>query len=520
MKITSFKFIPFALSLFLFGSLLSAKYSFAEGSRSNDWVQFLIDRKEDSKSKLPKKKKHKKEPPSSAPAYSGPESTPGGHVAPSPTIINRVPIESRWNPEDVSQNKAVSIFNDYSFRVHQAIHKAYNPNNSSNTVSSGFNIAGAMLALANCTTDEGAKALLLRHLTGDESNSNLSADDVNSLLQGLAVQYNSLSKKLREATASDSESKIAIDAAFMTKDIDLDATLEQCRDFMVKEFGAEFKQVESGKDINDWVKQKTEGLIEKVVDDEERFDQALVTTFYSSLPWKYKFPKPETPEKQEMGVFNGEKIPFMTIKHEPVLNEDGSEQLDEGGNPVFKPIHLPYYRDDKFYSFNEETKKASNPYMAARIPLVTGGKERFGWDVVVPLDESLTPSLFSLNEKQKQDLFRQRKDRVVTKLSMPKAKYEMTSSVDVLKVAESMGDKLEGIPVGSSQVSSIKHKASTVADEERSQTAAVTVVAMSRSLGAPPPSVVLDRPFIMDLTDSETGLVLARHSVAKPTPNQ
>lgn len=242
---------------------------------------------------------------------------------------------------------------------------------------------------------------------------------------------------------------------------------------------ADFNNPETVDLINNWVKDKTDGCIEKIIKEID-LDAViyLINALYFEMKWQFQYSEAQVNE----GVFhtvNGDKnVTFM-------FSEENS-----------------YIKDDKAEGF-------SKPY--------EGGK--FSFVALLP-DEGITAEeyLNELNGEKLLNLLKNRQKKL-GKAKMPKFKAEFDASlVKPLKKLGMTNAFDEGIAdfkkmavstMGNIFINDVKHKTFIEVNETGTKAAAVTAVEMANSCV---PSyefeITLDCPFIYMIIDEETSLPL------------
>lgn len=243
--------------------------------------------------------------------------------------------------------------------------------------------------------------------------------------------------------------------------------------------------------INDWVKTKTEGKIEKIL---EMLDAdsvcVLLNAIYFKGIWASQFGKDQT---REISFRLSEKdkieVPFMYQK--------GSFRLVEKQD--FQAIALPY--------------QGSSLAMIVMLPRPVDG--------LASLEKDLNPDqveewLAELDSASTQDV----------DLYLPKFKLE--TGYDLVPACTALGMKDAfatdgsadfsgmGLPKGQLWISQIKHKAFVEVNEEGTEAAAATAVEMTREAVSRDPVFKADHPFLFLIRENTTGSILFMGRVADP----
>ena len=233
----------------------------------------------------------------------------------------------------------------------------------------------------------------------------------------------------------------------------------------------------AAKNINDWCKEKTDGMIDKVVKEND-FDLQTLMVLVNALCFDAKWESPYLEESQIAdGVFHA---------------ADGEKTLT-------------FLRETAYYEDYLSSRAATG-----FVKLYEGGK--YGFMALLPkkdldtLLSELTPEawLELWNTKQK------------TQISTAIPKFKTGTDVELKEVLAAMGmqkafsgeaeftNMIEGVPVN---VGKVIHKTFLELDNEGTRAAAVTAVEM-RCTASPvqPKQVILDRPFLYAIVDMNTGL--------------
>ncbi len=244
--------------------------------------------------------------------------------------------------------------------------------------------------------------------------------------------------------------------------------------------------------INDWVKAKTEGKIEKIL---EMLDPdsvcVLLNAIYFKGTWESQFEKEQTNE-----------APFRLSEKEnvnvPLMYQKGSFKLIE--NDDFQAIALPY--------------KGNLMSMVVVLPQKVDGLAGLEKDLSV---EKLDGWLAEIDSVSAQN----------AKLYLPKFKVE--TGYDLVPACGALGMKDAfdnagaadfsgmGWPKGKLWISQIKHKAFVEVNEEGTEAAAATAVEMATKSISMDPVFKADHPFIFIIRENATGSILFMGRMADPS---
>ena len=277
-------------------------------------------------------------------------------------------------------------------------------------------------------------------------------------------------------------------AAFITGEIQPDADyIEDLK----KDFGAEwFEMSDNMADkINQWTKEHTDGLIEKLIDGElDPLSQlVLVNAVAMDAKWSSPFSADETAD----GIF-----------HAP------------DGDVTASMMHQTLYAD---YAETDEALILRLTYSDSGLSML----------LALPKDgQSVTGVLDKLSEKGL-SYFSFPEEMTEVSLTMPKidlsAKNTLNDALQALGVRTAFSDSADFSDITKSmplQIAEVVQKARLVVDEDGTKAAAATEVDI-RAMSAPLPAVdfTLDRPFVAVIAEEETGTVCFASVIANPAEN-
>ena len=245
--------------------------------------------------------------------------------------------------------------------------------------------------------------------------------------------------------------------------------------------------------INDWVKEKTEGKIEKIL---EKLNPnsvcVLLNAIYFKGTWANKF-KIRSTEVQPFKMSATEYF-LMSLMH-----QKGRFKYLELKN--FQAVTLPY--------------QGGTLSMIILLPYTIDGLPDLEKQLT---PESLAHSLAMLDAENTQKI----------ELYLPRFKldfdYDMVPPCNNLSIKDAFDmQKADfqgmGLPKGSFCISQIKHKAFIEVDEEGSRAAAATAVSgmtIGLRMDLPNPTFRADHPFLFLIKDNETGTILFMGRVVNP----
>ncbi|HXY90830.1 MAG TPA: serpin family protein [Xanthobacteraceae bacterium] len=273
---------------------------------------------------------------------------------------------------------------------------------------------------------------------------------------------------------------------FDPKSAPVDAALRKLRAAGARVTQDDLSDPATIKAINNWVAERTKGLIPSILDEGPKMSGLVaLDALYFKAVWLEPFAKSATHAE-----------PFHLV--------GGSTFEVQMMEKLFS--RLAFRRDGRFVAVDL-------PYKNSRFSLV----------VVTTTDKPASAGEFSGIESWLYgDGFANKRVR----LSLPRFtiedKNEMLEALNKLGLAagQSSPTALTGLAENLGGISAITQKTYLRVDEEGSEAAAATAVAV-RTASAPRPDfeeMKVDKPFLFALRDGETGLVLMSGYVGRPTP--
>jgi serine protease inhibitor len=236
--------------------------------------------------------------------------------------------------------------------------------------------------------------------------------------------------------------------------------------------------------INDWVKDRTRGLIPSILDDApEQAGLVAVNALYFKDRWKAPF--------------------------DPAATRDGKFQVAGG-----KPIEVPMMHSDGHFAFRQ-----NNDFVAVELPYASGD---YRLVIVTSKDAPRAVNDFSAVVGW---LGGQGFEALDGELAMPR--FSASGSEDLLPTLDALGlgaarkerGALKGFTETSQTISRVVQKTELRVNEEGTEAAAATAVTTMRSVASSPTQyvkMVVDKPFVFALRDRQAGLVLLQGYVASP----
>jgi serine protease inhibitor len=243
--------------------------------------------------------------------------------------------------------------------------------------------------------------------------------------------------------------------------------------------------------INGWVKQKTEGKIEKIL---EKLNPNSVCVILNAIYFK--------------GVWESQFKEAQT--HDAPFTLSSTKQVK---------VPLMYQRSEFSILTKKDFQAAAIPYKGKRMSMIVLLPQDV--DGLAKLEKQVTTQnlkqwLAELDEKPARE----------TELFMPKFKletgYDLVPPCKELgmKDAFDTGGKADfrgmGWPKGDLWISQIKHKAFVEVNEEGTEAAAATAVEMARKCVRDYPIFRADHPFLFMIRDNQTGSLLFMGRIVDP----
>jgi serpin B len=271
---------------------------------------------------------------------------------------------------------------------------------------------------------------------------------------------------------------------------------ESYRNTIRTHFGAEIVSGANLATVNDWVKEKTEGKIPKIIDRLNPQDShVILNAVYFKAPWAQAFAEKATRDR-EFHLTASEKAEV------PTMSLSAAFAIEKGDG--FQAIRLPYTRDGLS--------------MIVVRPDDIGGLDK----VIAGLDgEKLDALMQALRKAPKRQVA----------LSLPKFKFEFAAELippfkalgmsKVFDPAQSDLSGMTGLPRDQAQstIDQIVHRAVIEVAEEGTEAAAATAVVITTRTMAPgpkPEQFAVDRPFLFAIADDKTGAILFLGRVSDP----
>lgn len=421
------------------------------------------------------------------------ETTAGSHD----DLIEIPTLEDEEYPVDQGKQNYVDTIVQADNRIGSMLMEKLTAKNE-NVFISSYSIATALTLLSHCSESGGHIEQLKEFLDLN----NMSESEILAAQEELAALLGTNKENQedeREASSDSSEEVVSVEsddysvpksiletanAMYVDEKMKMSSSFDDLADILSNTYQASLKRcdlssAETMNEINDWVNEKTHGLIPSILDEpmDPGIRMTLLNAVYFKAAWVNAFEK-ELTDKQ---IFHG---------------KEGDTSVD-----------MMHQQDHFEYAENDEYQMIRLPYH--------GGCEM---TVYLPKDSTAADKwsekdyLYQLGlEADKQEW-----DRREVSLSMPK--FEMEYGKELKDILKELG--LEGIFDGciydrltdeEMAVGSIYHKTAIKNDENGTEAAAVTMMLMEAMALLPEDDIVemnMDHPFYFTISNTETGLKL------------
>jgi serpin B len=239
--------------------------------------------------------------------------------------------------------------------------------------------------------------------------------------------------------------------------------------------------------INGWVHEKTRGLIPNIIQEiTPSHVMFLLNAIYFKGTWTKEF-NPKSTVKQPFAV-----LPGKTVEADYMHRTD---TLDYARNELFSAIRLPY------------------------------GKENYNMYVFLPEpDKKLEDMLTQLNKQNWDNWMKLFKTTQTVDIMLPKFKFPYEIKLNNVLSDMGMGIAFDAMADftginrgGGLNIDYVKHKSFIEVNEEGTEAAAVTIVAVERtSVGPSKTYFHVNRPFMFAITEKTTGAIMFIGTVKQP----
>jgi serpin B len=378
-------------------------------------------------------------------------------------------------PKKIANNdtRLVNANNKFGFKLFSEILK----NNSSKN---NIFISPSSVAIALAMTYNGASGSTQQAMAKTLELQGMSLPEINSAYASLKELLEKPSEKVQLTIAN---------SLWARKDVSFQPDfLKTTQNFYKAQVtNLDFQDVTAPNTINNWVKQKTNGKINKIVEtikpDEVLF---LINAIYFKGKWSDEFDKTQTAE-HPFHLISGKQ------KQHPMMSQTGDYRYYE--NEQFQAVSLPYGLDRKISFYIFLPKQNSNLNV-------------------------LYQNLSLENWEKWMTQFREQEGFI--RLPRFKTDYDVTlnDALKALGMEEAFSDKANFSNMGQNlTISQVKHKTFVEVNEEGTEAAAATSVgiqATSLRQQPEPFRMIVDRPFFCAIRDNQTGSILFMGSILEP----
>ena len=312
-------------------------------------------------------------------------------------------------------------------------------------------------------------------------------------LQGMNIQEINSSYAKLKASLENPDSQVTLNIAnslWADKNAILKPDfIQNNQDFyQAKVTNLDFTDTDAPSIINNWVKENTQGKIEKIV---EKIDRDRVLFLLNAIYFKGSWTKEFEPEQTA-------QLPFYLAsgeeKQHPMMSQSGEYKYYE--TEQFQAVSLPY-----------------------------GENGRVSFYVFLPKENSNLKSFHeNLNAANWEKWISQfaRRDGFV-RLPRFKMDYEATlnNSLSALGMEEAFSDNANFSEMGNNlKISEVKHKTFVEVNEEGTEAAATTSVGIqvtsAKIPSQQPFQMIVNRPFFCAIRDNQTQSILFMGSIVEP----
>ena len=424
------------------------------------------------------------------------ETTAGSHD----DLIEIPTLEDEEYPVDQGKQNYVDTIVQADNRIGSMLMEKLTAKNE-NVFISSYSIATALTLLSHCSESGGQIEQLKEFLDLNNMSESeiLAAQEELAALLGTNKENQEDEEDENEASSDSSEEVVSVEsddysipksiletanAMYVDEKMKMSSSFDDLADILSNTYQASLKRcdlssAETMNEINDWVNEKTHGLIPSILD--EPMDPSIRMTLLNAVYFKAAWVNAFENELTDKQIFHGKE---GDISVDMMHQQDHFEYAE---NDEYQMIRLPYH----------------------------GGCEM---TVYLPKD-SITTDKWSEKDYLYQlglEADKQEWDSREVSLSMPK--FEMEYGKELKDILKELG--LEGIFDGciydrltdeEMAVGSIYHKTAIKNDENGTEAAAVTMALMEAMALLPEEDIVemnMDHPFYFTISNTQTGLKL------------
>ncbi len=362
--------------------------------------------------------------------------------------------------------------NDFGFKVFKKLH-AYEPNKN-------LFISPTSIATALTMTLNGAKGQTAEEMKSTLELNGFTLEEVNAAYKVLLTTLPALDNDVDIKIAN----SIWYRKGFAVKPPFLDVN----RQYYNSEVEAlDFREPAAVNTINNWVKNKTKGLIDKIL--EQIPDNAvmyLINAVYFKGDWRYTFKSEET-----------RQAPFYRV-------DNTQTPVDMMG--FGRTMKFPLYTSPEFYAVDL-------PY----------GDSVYSMTLIVPREGHTAAGILAqLNGQTWQQIVG---GMSVQEMSFQMPKFEMSYEKNLNRTLQELGMPKAFVPGAANftdiadtdlYIDEVKHKSFIKVNEKGTKAAAVTSVSIGVTSTPSYPTIILDKPFLFAIRENQAGNILFLGKMMNP----
>ena len=372
--------------------------------------------------------------------------------------------------------KIIAADNQFGFEIFQKV-------NASLDEPKNIMISPMSVSLALAMVYNGTEGNTKKQMENLMHKANLTSEDINQ----------SYKDQVAGLTSHDPKVELSIsNAIFYRKSFNIKPNFIATNQnyYQAEVSGLDFTKTEETLNVvNDWVNTKTNGKIDKIIEDVKAEDvMYLLNAIYFNGEWKYRFDTGKTAElpftKEDKSVI---QVSTMTIEN----------PFNYYSNQTFELLEMPYGsgKYSMFIFLPESGKKVDD-----MISLMTS--------------ENINDWISKLTEQKKKVFLPKFEFRFDDSLIEELAALGMTDAFDDTKA------NLSGISDDAKLViSEVMHKTYIKVDERGTEAAAVTGITVGTTSAGPDNSFRVDRPFVFAIREKDTKAILFIGKVKNPIQN-
>ncbi|MEN0048932.1 MAG: serpin family protein [Bacteroidota bacterium] len=376
---------------------------------------------------------------------------------------------------DCTENEAacdlVTTINDFGFDVFQKLHEAKADENS---FVSPLSISTALSMVLNGTDGDTKTAI--------QSTLNLKdwqIEEINKAYLALLTKLPALDEKVKLQIANSIWYKEGFDVLPSFLDVNSDFFNSEIQEL-------DFFKPEAVNTINSWVEDKTEGLIDKILDEiPAEAVMYLINAIYFKGDWTNAFDE----------EFNYESNFFISENEKETVKymSRGKAELAYFENELFQAVNLPY------------------------------GDSLYAMSIFLPQPEQSIDEVVAALSTENWAAWNTAYDTTEVLFAMPKFELKYEKKLNQLLIDLGMGIAFTGKAdfsklnkSGGLRISEVRHKSFIKVDEQGTEAAAVTIIGIETTSVPTYPIMEVNRPFVFVIRDHVTNSALFVGKVMNP----